>query len=186
MMLSSATAGGEQDAALTADAALVAGTLRGKPRAYEALVRRYERSARAACFAVLKDWHAAQDAAQEAFITAYSKLRGLRDPASFGTWLITVAHHRAVRVARNRHTHEQLDRLPPPVAAAPAASGAEDLLDLVGKLPAHERAVVLLRYVEGHDVAAIARLCGRPVGTVTKQLSRAHKRLHKLLTEEER
>lgn len=60
------------------------------------------------------------------------------------------------------------------------------MLNLVAALPDQERAVVLLRYVQGHDVAAIAVILGSPVGTVTKQLSRAHKRLEKIHAKRER
>ena len=46
-------------------------------------------------------------------------------------------------------------------------------------LPSQEQRVVLLRYFEGHPVGDIARMIGRPIGTVTKQLSRAHARLRR-------
>ena len=47
----------------------------------------------------------------------------------------------------------------------------------VSSLPEHERTVTVLRYFNGHSVIEIADLTGRPVGTITKQLSRALKRL---------
>jgi RNA polymerase sigma-70 factor (ECF subfamily) len=47
----------------------------------------------------------------------------------------------------------------------------------VARLPEHERLVVVLRYLNGHSVAEVAAALGRPVGTVTKQLSRAIERL---------
>jgi len=51
------------------------------------------------------------------------------------------------------------------------------------RLPKHERAVVMLRYFEGHSVKVIGTMTGRPVGTVTMQLSRARARLQKWLKE---
>jgi RNA polymerase sigma-70 factor (ECF subfamily) len=51
------------------------------------------------------------------------------------------------------------------------------LLDAVRRLPAHERVAVSLRYFEGRGVNEIAQITGRPVGTVTKQLTRAIDRL---------
>ena len=41
-------------------------------------------------------------------------------------------------------------------------------------LPERERRLLLLRHFDGHSVAAIAQIVGRPVGTVTKQLSRGY------------
>ena len=60
----------------------------------------------------------------------------------------------------------------------------ERLLRCVQSLPAHERLAVSLRYFEGHGVHEIARMTGRPVGTVTKQLSRAIERLRDQLKSE--
>jgi RNA polymerase sigma-70 factor (ECF subfamily) len=51
-------------------------------------------------------------------------------------------------------------------------------------LPDHEREVLLLRHFDGHDLAAIAAILSRPLGTVTKQLSRAHARLRERLSPE--
>ena len=59
------------------------------------------------------------------------------------------------------------------------SEASEQLLRAVMTLPSQERRVVLLRYFEGHPVGDIARMIGRPTGTVTKQLSRAHARLRR-------
>ena len=67
------------------------------------------------------------------------------------------------------HTGEQQ------ATSLPAES--EELVEAVAGLPEHERQVVVLRYLHGYAVAEIAQALGRPVGTVTKQLSRAVQRL---------
>jgi RNA polymerase sigma-70 factor (ECF subfamily) len=179
----------------TPDAELVAAVLGGDSgdgsgRAFDELVQRYDRSARATCFGVLRDWHLARDAAQEGFVAAYTNLRLLREPASFGPWLLTIMRHRATRMARHRTRRvAPLHLVPDPVAAttAPATDpDTEALLAAVAALPEHERAVVMLRYFDGHPVSAIAQICGRPLTTVKKQLSRAHDRLRGLLEKGER
>jgi RNA polymerase sigma-70 factor (ECF subfamily) len=55
------------------------------------------------------------------------------------------------------------------------------LLAAVARLPRAEREVVLLRHFEGRSLPDAARLLGRPLGSVTKQLSRAHQRLREQL-----
>lgn len=57
------------------------------------------------------------------------------------------------------------------------------LLDAVMRLPEHQRVVVMLRYFDNHSMMMISQITGRPVGTITMQLSRAHARLHKWLKE---
>jgi RNA polymerase sigma-70 factor (ECF subfamily) len=168
------------------DAVLVARTLGGDADAYGKLVRRYERPIRADCYGLLGDWHAAQDAAQEAFLNAYANIASLRLPDRFGPWLFSIAHRCAIRLSKPSFRPQPLHMVPEPACVPSASSDVEGMLNLVAALPDQERAVVLLRYVQGHDVAAIAVILGSPVGTVTKQLSRAHKRLEKIHAKRER
>jgi RNA polymerase sigma-70 factor (ECF subfamily) len=51
------------------------------------------------------------------------------------------------------------------------------LLAAVMSLPERERRLLMLRHFGGYSVAEIAHIVGRPVGTVTKQLSRGYARL---------
>ncbi len=135
--------------------------------------------------AVLRDFHLAQDAAQEAFLIAHQRLGQLRDAASFGPWLLRIARHRAVRLSRRRNAERtaagSVDR-----AAAETCDWMEPYQEVVAqiaRLPDHERIVVVMRYVDGRLVKDIADSTGRPVGTVTKQLSRAVERLRDWLVE---
>lgn len=57
------------------------------------------------------------------------------------------------------------------------------LLNAVIRLPKHERVVIMLRYFDNHSTKTISEMTGRPIGTVTMQLSRAHARLHEWLKE---
>lgn len=138
---------------------------------------------------VLRDHQAAYDAAQEAFLHAFGHLAELRDPARFGFWLLRITRREAVRLARKRSreparslgdlVHNATERQ----SAQSLPVDAEELLSAVAGLPRHERLVVTMRYFDGCSVAEVAEALGRPVGTVTKQLSRAVERLKKRLNE---
>jgi RNA polymerase sigma factor (sigma-70 family) len=60
-----------------------------------------------------------------------------------------------------------------------------DILPLIDQLPAHEQEVIRLRYLSDLAFEEIASITGRPVGTVTKQISRAVARLRSLVLEVE-
>jgi RNA polymerase sigma-70 factor (ECF subfamily) len=172
---------------MTSDAELVRATRRGDREAFAALVVRYERAAWASAWRVLRDDHEARDAAQEAFLLVYRRLAGLRDPSRFGPWLLRICRREAVRIARARRPAARIDDVDgepiQPDGWGGLSPESEELLAAIAALPDHERLVVVLRYIEGHPVAAIARAIGRPVGTVTKQLSRAVDRLRLTLKE---
>ncbi len=171
---------------MQSDAQLVNAALNGHRQAYATLVKRYERAVRATAAAVLRDYHAAQDAAQEAFVTAFEKLPSLRKGSVFGPWVLKIARRQAIRMARQRRTFQPLDlQADPPAARGDGGTGEVSgrLLSAVMRLPKHERVVVMLKYFDGHEVKVIAEMTTRPVGTVTKRLSRARRRLRKWLEE---
>ena len=57
------------------------------------------------------------------------------------------------------------------------------VVEKLGRLSEHERTLVVLRYINGHSMAEIAEMTGRPIGSVTKQLSRAIAQLRKWLVQ---
>lgn len=164
---------------------LVKATRAGDASAFAELVRRYERAAIITAHSVLGDFHLAQDAAQEAFVYAHSMLNQLRNAASFGPWLLRIAHRRAIRLQRRRNAERTgADRIEPAVKEAGHwMEPYETVAREIARLPEHERIVVVMRYVDGCSIKDIADTTGRPVGTITKQLSRAIERLRGRLVE---
>ncbi|MBN2271016.1 MAG: sigma-70 family RNA polymerase sigma factor [Sedimentisphaerales bacterium] len=171
---------------MQSDAEITKMVLNGEKQAFAALVERYERPVRAVALNVLRDYHRADDAAQDAFVKAYEKLPGLRKPAAFGPWLMRITRRCALDSARRipkrasleLQTAEEIEsrdgRLDP---------DKQTLLAAVARLPEAEQQVIMLRYLGSNSVNEVARIAGRSVGTVTKQLSRAHGRLRKMLKE---
>jgi RNA polymerase sigma-70 factor (ECF subfamily) len=166
-------------------AELVRASQAGEKCAFAELVRRYERSAMATAYTAIGDFHMAQDAAQDGFVVAYQRLDGLRDPDAFGPWLLKIVRRRANELGK------KAAGLPTTPTNDLVASDAmkdwiaqfDEVVQQVDRLPEHERDVVMLRYFDGHSVIDVARLTARPVGTVTKQISRALERLRTWLVE---
>ncbi len=166
-------------------AELVKSAQAGDKAAFAELVRRYERAAIVTAYSVLGDFHWAQYAAQEAFFIAYQKLRGLRDGASFGPWLLRIARHRSVRLKRSRKAEPAGVDCVELTATQPGdwMQPYREVARHIARLPEHERIVAVMRYVDGRSIKEIAEATGRPVGTITKQLSRAIERLRNWLVE---
>ncbi len=151
----------------------------GDTTALAELVKRYQRASILTAYAVLGDFHASQDAAQEAFIIAWQKLDGLRNPASFGPWLLRIVRRRALRLLRQRKPGAtQIEVIDLPEKQPLDWLGKyRDVVEQIARLPEHERLIMVMRYVDGQSVKDIASFTDRPIGTVTKQLSRAIQRL---------
>jgi RNA polymerase sigma-70 factor (ECF subfamily) len=105
------------------DAQLVKACLEGDYRAYTALVDRYRYPVFGLCLSYVRDFDAAQDAAQEALVGAYLKLESLPEPQHFGPWLRKIAanhcrmwlRHTRRQVALDEQ-HTLVDPTPSPVA----------------------------------------------------------------------
>lgn len=171
---------------MLSDAEIVKVVINGDRAAFAELVRRYERTVRSVAADVLGDIHSAEDAAQDAFVKAYEKLPNLRSPKTFGPWLLKITRREALNYIRRKPKSEysaDLSEIPAHQRNGRLDEESKLLLSAVMKLPPHEHHTIILRYFDNMSVKNIAEITGRSVGTITKQLSRAHARLRKQLKE---
>ena len=171
---------------MQADCELIKAVLDGRKEAFAELVSRYERPVRAVAINILGNHHVVDDAVQDTFVACYRNLSMLRSADSFSPWLMKIAHRCALDWLSRRSKGNSLTTNPVTVTENPDGRLDEDneaLLVAVVKLPEAERQVVMLRYFAGYNVREVAEILSRNIGTVTKQLSRARKRLRKILKE---
>jgi RNA polymerase sigma-70 factor (sigma-E family) len=126
----------------------------------------------------------AEDLAQSALIGTYLAWRRLRDPANAEAYARKTLVRLALRARRRRWTAEvTVSRLPELAAADGAASPegttglAVDVRRALGALPAGQRAVLVLRYLDDLSEAETARLLGISPGTVKSRAARGLARL---------
>ena len=170
----------------TKDAELVERFLHGDTAAYVQLMHRYERLARVVAMRYLHNHHAVEEAVQQAFVLAFEKLPTLKKPRCFQSWLAKIVQREAMAAIRSQHRFAAIPVSVEPMAKQPELDvDVRELVAAVNSLPDHERIVVVLRYLDGHSTQDIASTLERPIGTVTKQLSRAIARLQKILDETE-
>ncbi|MCA9189327.1 MAG: sigma-70 family RNA polymerase sigma factor [Pirellulaceae bacterium] len=173
---------------MQSDARLVEQCLAGNRDAFAELIGRYSKLVRAATVRVVADRHLCDDAIQETFLAAYKSLPQLRVASQFGPWLLGIARRQAVRSLRHfRQTVVLNESAQADIASEPGLLPADSmaLLELVERLSDADRTLVALRHFEGYSTQEIADIVSRPVGSVTKQLSRVHKKLKQWLTEEQ-
>jgi RNA polymerase sigma-70 factor, ECF subfamily len=167
------------------DDQIVLAVLGGARERFAVLVQRHEAAVRATALAILRDHHDTEDVMQVAFVTAYRKLATLRKRSSFGPWVLRIARHQALRAIRRKKDVVTLEGMDFPDGASDPMGIVDEeegrLATAVAELPEQERVVVALHYFQGLTVIEVARVLDHPVGTVTKQISRAHRRLRERL-----
>jgi RNA polymerase sigma-70 factor (ECF subfamily) len=118
----------------------------------------------------------AEDAAQEALALVFRQLRRLHEPAAIRGWARTIAVREAVRIAR-RHDRAGIPSELPDIAAHHVDLDlALDIRRQLTQLPPEQRAVLVLRELEGLSEDEVAQLLHVPEGTVKSRLHRARKR----------
>jgi RNA polymerase sigma factor (sigma-70 family) len=163
----------------TADADLLARFAATRDEsAFELLVWRHAALVQRVCKAVLRDHHAAEDAAQAAFLVLARKAHTFANRGSVVGWLYRVARRIAVRAAkdraRQRVTSAELDRLPDsPSEPSTEPDEVAALCAEVDRLPERYRVPILLCFFERLTHTEAAHRTGWPVGTVAGQLARA-------------
>ena len=166
------------------DAALVRAAQGGSADAIDELFRRHWPAAHRAAWLVVHDAAAAEDIAQEAFLSALRALDRFDRRRPFGPWLHRIVINRAIDWSRARALRREVEAS----AESPAADRAEgnlgmrDELDTaLASLSPERRAVVVLRYVLGYTPGEIADLLELPRGTVNSRLRRALDRMGEAL-----
>jgi RNA polymerase sigma-70 factor, ECF subfamily len=192
---------------LAGDQAIVEAVLGGDRDAFRRLVERESVGVVRACHRVLGDLHAAEDAAQEAFVTAYRSLSTWRGDGAFGAWLTRIAVRIALREAGKRkrvrwrdtgidgaETSDPVDRAVDRASIAASgqtdpsslvirAEGATDVRTALASLSEPYREVVTLRFFGELSLDEIATQTGRPLGTVKTHLHRGLLRLRETMVD---
>ncbi|MFI5310820.1 MAG: RNA polymerase sigma factor [Gemmatimonadales bacterium] len=165
--------------------ALVLAAQRGEREAFSALVRTHERRAYAVARAIVVNHEDAEDAVQEAFLHAYRALDRFLPDQAFGAWLHRIVANAALDITRRRKVRDA-DELPETVASPfrdPAESSElrSRLQGALEKLPARQRAVIVMHDVEGFKHAEIGKMLGIPEGTARSDLHYARSHLREVL-----
>lgn len=170
---------------------LVMLTLAGEQSAFETLVVRYQRAVIAAAVSVTRNEFMAEDAAQDAFVTAWMKLDTLQEPQKFGSWVCRIAKNCALNMMGRYRAFLPLDQVENiNILDDPTQNPAElyalseernEVNKSVEKLPLRVREIIHLHYFEGLSIAEIADRMRISEGTVKWQLHDGRKRMRKEL-----
>jgi len=153
-----------------------------KSEAFGALVARYQDAAFAYAYAILRDYSAAEDATQAAFLSAWLHWNDLREPEAFGGWLRTIVRTECYRITRR----SRLDTVPLDESQVTAELEEQEitkwetrtlLLKAIGGLNESDRALIALRYMSDLSYQEMAEFMGTPIATVKKRLHDSRRRL---------
>jgi len=155
----------------------------GDETAVSALVRRFRPWAIALAKGILEDRDLAEDAIQEAFVTALARLDDLREPEAFAGWFRRILRTEANRILRKRREVYLEDEPLSPVGEESVRRRLHRetlqrmVREAVASLSSTQRQTAELFYLEEKTCAEIADFIRIPVGTVKRRLHDARRQL---------
>ncbi len=146
--------------------------------AFECLVRQFQDLAYGCAYGILGHFHLAQDASQDAFLTAYTELGKLEAPEAFPGWFKRIVIRKALRLSQTR----RLPFEPIEVALSVSTDGPDQMEQIetqetqslvhaaIEALPEHERIVTVLFYLTEYSQKKIAEFLDLSLPSVKKRL----------------
>jgi RNA polymerase sigma-70 factor, ECF subfamily len=180
--------------------ALVRAAKAGDVKAFEGLVKRYDRNVFRIAQHITQNREDAEDVVQDAFLKAYGNLNQFQEQSKFYTWLVRIAVNEALMKLRRRRPERTVsldqevqteeDSMPREVAdwsPNPEQQYSQaELREILGKtiqgLPAGFRTVFVLRDVEGLSTEETAEALGLSIPAVKSRLLRARLQLRERLS----
>lgn len=170
------------------DDQLAALVMMGDHEAFTTLIERYKRPVYTLAYRLLGNAADAEDAAQETFVRAYTRLSTYQPGGRFGSWLLAITSHWCIDYLRRRRavsleavqatlTLPATGDLPETVALR--SERQQEVQSWLAGLPESYRLVLVLRYWHELSYAEISATIGEPVSTVRMRLFRARQALGK-------
>ena len=174
-----------------ADEDLVLQSKNGSPAAFESLIRHHQHMVHSLTFRMTGSAADAEDLAQETFIRAYGQIRSFNGGAKFSTWLCSIAVHACLNWRRNEArrfqaqascAEEMLAQNPQSGIASAENEMARQTQAALMKLPAKQRAAVVLTIYDGLNHAEAAKILRCSEATVSWRVFAAKRKLKRWLT----
>jgi RNA polymerase sigma-70 factor, ECF subfamily len=167
----------------------------GDPRAFELLYDRHGAAAFSLAYRMVGNRTSAEDVTQEAFLSIWrSRLRYDQARGSVRTWVLGIAHNRAIDALRRSVAHdrrretmdgveERFESRDRTDVEAARREEARSVRSALATLPEDQRRTIELAYFGGFSHSQIAELLDEPVGTVKGRMRLGLEKLRRQLTE---
>ena len=187
------------------DGQFVTKALSGDRKAFDELIRRYQRQAVAVSYRLLGNTHDALEVTQDAFLKAYGSLSTLQKPEAFGGWLMRIVSNLSLNYRRSRKTRSQLpldDLLGPIDARQTDAAGSEwmagsgdpvrrleseemgrKLQEALNQLPEKQRQAIVMFTIQEMPQKQVAEALNCSVEAVKWHVFQGRKKLKEMLKE---
>jgi RNA polymerase sigma-70 factor (ECF subfamily) len=143
------------------DVALVQQTLAGNLKAFEVVVDRYQKTVYNLAVNMVHDADDAEDIAQAVFVKAFEHLRSYNPKYRFFSWLYRIAMNESLNFLRQRRPFGRMEEAKESDALSEEVETSEivrEVNDALTELSVEQRAVVVLKHLEGFSYVEIGQI----------------------------
>jgi RNA polymerase sigma-70 factor, ECF subfamily len=174
---------------------LIKRTRAGDQQAFARLVEQYQSQVYNLCYRMLGNSGEAEDAAQETFLRAFSRLKTYDESRKFSSWLLSIGSHYCIdRLRRRRFTWTDIDDLAPKLESSRSddrpehvylqAELADEVQRMLGNVSPLYRTVLILRYWQHASYEEMGEILGISESAVKSRLHRARKAMADVMQEQ--
>ena len=172
----------------------------GNTNAFNILVQKHERLVYSVCLRITNDQADARDITQDAFVTAFQKIKTFKGKSKFSTWLVRIAVNLSLKQRRRRSRHNMLSldtydaKEKAEIEKQITSQSKEDsmknvleketkkfVLEAIETLSPNHRSAIVLHGLQGYSYREVSEILDCPVGTVMSRLSYAKRILKEKL-----
>jgi len=174
---------------ITKDIEYVNKSRRGDILAFSALVKKYSNAVCSVAYGVTKDFHAAQDIAQETFLKAFNHLSELQQSERFGSWIYSIARRQSIDYIRKENTEKttlgrvDLSASKTPMEQVEASEIQTDVWEALNKLDETNRTILVLFHFSELTLKEIGHFLQMSMSAVESRLRRARNMIKQDLME---
>jgi RNA polymerase sigma-70 factor (ECF subfamily) len=162
----------------------ISATKAGNGASFSQVIEKYQQPVYNLCYYMLRNTAEAEDATQEVFLRAYTKIDSYNEKHKFSTWLFSIASHycidRLKRPQINLVGWEKLafgltDKNFQPELSLIKSETSAEIYNLIDTLPPDYRSVVILKYWYAMPLQEIAETLNSTVSAIKSKLFRARR-----------
>src|SRR4051812_48973928 len=182
----------------TTDQEIVARVHAHDPNALDEVYQRYSRAVHSLAYRVVRDNAIAEDVTQEVFLKLWRQSESYNpERGALGSWLLSVAHNRAIDLIRRRRLREEYqlpesqeigdliaDGVVDPSEAAGIADTAASVRKALEQIPSSQRQAIEMAFFQGKTHVEISAELGEPLGTAKTRIRLGMRKLRSLLEAE--
>jgi len=150
----------------------------GDAKAFSLIVNRWNKRLISFAYKIVHDVDVSKDVVQDTWVAAFKNISRLKDAGKFSSWIFRLTHNKAIDIIRKQQlkTTEIEDDIVEDVAEDDQWKNVERQLKI---LPADQKLILTLFYLEQQSLKQIADILKLPTGTVKSRLFYARENLKK-------